>query len=108
MINDVTDKTRVLQQNSLKRQQEEDKLNRERAAIEARKLEIHKLNEVLAKKKEELKLKESDVKRHRIFSAFLETVIEDKRGDFESFVDINDLQDRFKNLKNENTKLMGS
>ena len=50
--------------------------------------------------------KESDLKRHKIFSTFLESVVQDKSGDKEGFTDIGDLQDRFRNLKTENNTLM--
>ena len=76
MINDVTDKTKILQQNSLKRKNEEDKLNRERAEIESRKKEIIKLNQILDKKKMELREQESLTKRNRLFSSFLESVVD--------------------------------
>ena len=43
-----------------------------------------------------------DLKRHEKFSEFLESVVKDKSGDKEGFEDIEDLQKRFKSLKNEN------
>lgn len=50
--------------------------------------------------------KERDLQRHRIFSTFLESVVQDKSGDKEGFTGIEDLQDRFTSLKNENKTLM--
>lgn len=50
MISDVTDKTVILQQNSLKRKNEEEKLTKERAEIEKKKREIHDLEKVLHQK----------------------------------------------------------
>ena len=106
MISDVTEKTVILQQNSLKRKNEEEKLTKERAEIEKKKREIHDLEKVLHQKQLQLQEKESDLKRHRIFSTFLESVVQDKSGDKEGFNDIEDLQNRFKSLKNENKQLM--
>ena len=108
MIQEVSEKTKVLQQTSLKRKNEEEKLNKERAAIESRKKEIEQLNKILEQKRTRLRETELDVKRHKIFETFLQSVVEDRRGDRESFMDILDLQDRFKTLKLENVKLMDS
>ena len=48
-----------------------------------------------------------ELERHKKFNKFLEDVVNiDKQGDNKEFEGINDLQDRFKNLKNENRKLM--
>ena len=47
-----------------------------------------------------------DLKRHEKFSEFLESVVKDKSGDKEGFEDIEDLQKRFKSLKNENKLLV--
>ena len=47
MINDVTKKTVILQQNSLKRKNEEEKLMKERNEISKRKREIEELEKIL-------------------------------------------------------------
>ena len=52
-----------------------------------------------------LKEKEEDLDRHKIFSTFLESVVQDKSGDKEGFKGIADLQNRFKSLKTENKQL---
>lgn len=46
------------------------------------------------------------MERHRVFQEFLESVVKDNSGDKEAFVDISDLQDRFRSLKNENDNLL--
>jgi len=46
------------------------------------------------------------MKRHKVFQEFLENVVSDKSGDKEGFVDITDLQDRFRSLKTENNNLL--
>ena len=50
--------------------------------------------------------KEAELERHRIFSQFLDAVVQDQSGDKEGFSDIMDLQNRFKSLKNENQQLL--
>ena len=50
--------------------------------------------------------KEADIARHKVFTSFLEDVVKDKTGTSECFSDINDLQGRYKNLKNENKNLI--
>ena len=52
-----------------------------------------------------LKDKEDDLKRHRIFTSFLDQVVADKSGDNESFAGIEDLTTRFRSLKAENKSL---
>lgn len=105
MINDVTEKTVILQQNSLKRQNEQEKLAKEKAEIAKKRKEIEELKAVLAAKQQNLEEKDRDLQRHRIFSTFLESVVHDKSGDKEGFNGIDDLQDRFKSLKSENQNL---
>ena len=46
---------------------------------------------ILREKEEELRLKQEELERHRIFSQFLEAVVADKSGDKEGFSDIMDL-----------------
>lgn len=106
MINDVTEKTVILQQNSLKRKNEEEKLAKEKAEIAKKHKEIEELRAVLTEKEQYLEEKNRDLQRHRIFSTFLESVVHDKSGDKEGFTGIDDLQDRFKSLKSENKTLM--
>lgn len=60
----------------------------------------------LQEKERILKEKQEDLDRHKKFSEFLESVVNDKSGDKEGFNDIEDLQNRFKSLKNENKQLM--
>lgn len=106
MINDVTEKTVILQQNSLKRKNEEEKLAKEKSEIDKKQKEIQELQNILQEKERLLDEKERDLQRHRIFSTFLESVVQDKSGDKEGFTGIEDLQDRFTSLKNENKTLM--
>lgn len=106
MIDEVTTKTLSLKQNSLKRKLEEEKLAKEKQEIEKKKREIEELKSVLRNREETLAEKEQDLARHKIFSTFLESVVQDKSGDKEGFTEIDDLQKRFKSLKNENKQLM--
>ena len=50
----------------------------------------------------ELQEKQEDLDRHKIFSNFLQSVVNDKSGDNEGFSEIIDLQNRFISLKDEN------
>lgn len=92
--------------NGLKRKQESKKLDEEKADIKRKKAEIEELRSKLANKEKILKDKEEDLDRHKIFSDFLNKVVEDKSGDKEGFESIADLQNRFKSLKNENKRLL--
>lgn len=47
-----------------------------------------------------------DYEKHKIFSHFLESVVNDNSGQNEGFDGIEELQARFKSLKNENKNLM--
>jgi len=61
MINDVTEKTFILQQNSLKRKNEEEKLAKEKAEIEKKKRDIEELQRRLHEKERLLQDKEEDL-----------------------------------------------
>ena len=52
--------------------------------------------------------KKDELERHKKFNTFLQSVVEDKDGggDNKEFEDIDALINRFRNLKNENKKLM--
>lgn len=106
MIEDVERKTIELQQTTLKRKVEEEKLAKESAAIASKEREIQNRQAILRQKQEQLEQKEAELESHRIFSQFLEAVVQDKSGDKEGFVDILDLQNRFKSLRNENGQLL--
>ena len=53
-----------------------------------------------------MKEKKEELLKHKKFNEFLESVVNDKNGDNKEFEDIEALQNRFRNLKNENKKLM--
>jgi hypothetical protein len=53
----------------------------------------------------ELMQQEEDVKRHKIFSLFLDSVVSDTSPANQGFADIADLQDRFRSLKTQNNNL---
>ena len=91
MINDVTEKTAILSQNTVKRKNEEEKVNYEKAQIEKKEREIKELQATLQEKERILKEKQEDLDRHKKFSEFLESVVNDKSGDKEGFNDIEDL-----------------
>lgn len=63
------------------------------------------LEKKLEQKRRKLQEKREELERHKKFNKFLEDVVSDS-GENKEFVDIGELQDRFKNLKNENQKLM--
>ncbi|CDW75696.1 gtp-binding protein [Stylonychia lemnae] len=105
MINYVRDQISVITQNANKRKNEEAKLEQEKAAIEQKKAQIVELEKKLEVKKTKLGEKREELERHRKFNKFLEDVVNES-GDNKEFQDIDDLQNRFKNLKSENQKLM--
>lgn len=105
MILDVTAKTAILQQNSIKRKNEEEKLTKEKLAILRKQKEIEVLEQKLAERQQRLANEEEDLKRHKIFTGFLQAVIDDKSGDKESFSGLEDLQNRFTSLKDQNKQL---
>jgi chromosome segregation ATPase len=95
----------VITQNANKRKVEEAKLEQERAAIEQKKAQIVELERKLEAKRSKLQEKRTELERHKKFNKFLEDVVNDS-GDNKEFQDIDELQNRFKNLKSENQKLM--
>lgn len=90
----------------LKRKGEQKKLEEEKQDIDRKQAEIKELERRLEEKNQLLEEKEADLERHKIFSNFLESVVQDKSGDKEGFESIADLQNRFKSLKNENKNLL--
>ena len=106
MIDEVSEQTSQLQLYSLKRKMEEEKLQKEKKEIGNKRDDIDKLQLQLQSTEVELKDKEDDLKRHEIFSSFLQSVVNDKSGDNEGFSEIIDLQNRFISLKDENKQLM--
>ena len=105
MFAEVTAKVQDLTANGQKRQQEENKLHREEMEIESKQRLIKELQEKLAKKEQDLEQKKEDYDRHKIFSKFLNDVVQDTGGENEGFEGIEELQARFKSLKNENKNL---
>jgi hypothetical protein len=63
------------------------------------------LEKKLEAKRAKLQEKREELERHKKFNKFLEDVVNDS-GDNKEFQDIDELQNRFKNLKSENMKLM--
>ena len=105
MILDVTAKTSILQQNSLKRKNEEERLTKEKLAILRKQREIEALEQKLAERQARLSSEEDDLKRHKLFTNFLQAVTNDKSGDNETFAGLEALQNRFTSLKDENLHL---
>jgi hypothetical protein len=64
------------------------------------------LRNKLENKKMKLMEKREELDKHKVFNKFLEKVVNDKDGENKEFDDIDALQNRFRNLKNENKKLM--
>ena len=106
MLTDVSVKTIELKQNTVKRRAEEERLLVEQRTIDSKEIEILKRAKVLDEKQLALRQKEIELEQHRIFSQFLDQVVEDTSGDKEAFADVGDLHNRFKSLKNENTGLL--
>lgn len=105
MINYVREQISVITQNANKRKNEEQKLEDEKKNILSKKATIEDLERVLEKKKQLLQERRHELDKHKKFNKFLEEVVNDS-GENKEFDDIEDLQNRFKNLKNENAKLM--
>lgn len=107
MINHVREQISVITTNVNKRRSEETKLETEKGAIEEKKQRIQVLDKKLELKKMKLREKKDELAKHKKFNEFLEAVVQDKsNGENKEFEDIQGLQDRFQNLKNENRKLM--
>lgn len=85
---------------------EEKKLETEKNAIDEKKMKIKELTEKLNEQRRKLENRKEDLKRHQQYNDFLEKVVGDKNGENKEFQDIEELQNRFKNLKNENEKLV--
>ena len=110
MIDKVKDQISVITQNANKRKIEEAKLEQEKLAIEQKKSQIGDLEKKLEVKRKKLSEKKDELEKHKKFNEFLESVVNDKGGTAgdgnKEFEDIEALQNRFKNLKSENEKLM--
>ena len=106
MVREVTAKVQDLSNNGAKRKAEADKLQREQLEIENKQKEIKQLRAQLMDKEGALEQKKMDYEKHKIFSHFLESVVQDTGGENEGFDGIDELQARFKSLKNENKNLM--
>ena len=46
------------------------------------------------------------MKEHKIFSKFLNGIVDKSSGQGDAFIDIRDIQDRFQSLKNDNVELL--
>ena len=96
----------VLAKQESQRKAEDQKLTNEKNDIIRKKEEIVALELKLQDTQLVLEEKEEDKKRHEKFTMFLKKVAEMKDGDKEGFENIQELQNRFKSLKNENKKLL--
>ncbi len=106
MIETVKNEIQTITINANKRKNEEQKLENEKNAIEEKKSKINELTDKLNEQRKKLEHRKEDLKRHQQYNDFLEKVVGDKNGENKEFQDIEELQNRFKNLKNENKKLM--
>ena len=50
--------------------------------------------------------KEAEFQRHKVFSKFLDSIVNNKSFEGDGFIDVNDVQNRFQSLKNENKDLL--
>ena len=97
------------------KQQEESKLENEHRIIKEKQSQIEDLKVKLAETKDNLRRKQEEQRQLQKFNDFLDSIVQDKgsqggaggaQGEGKEFEDIEALQNRFKNLKTENEKLM--
>lgn len=114
MINKVKKEINTITKQYNMKQQEEAKLENEQRIIKEKQSQIEDLKVKLQDTKENLRRKEEEKRQLEKFNNFLESIVQDKGGQGgppgstqeREFQDIEALQNRFKNLKQENDKLM--
>ena len=118
MINRVKREIDTITKQYNMKQQEEAKLENEQRIIKEKQVQIEDLKVKLQDTKENLRRKEEEKRQLEKFNNFLESIVQDKAGgqggaggqagpsQEREFADIEALQNRFKNLKTENDKLM--
>ena len=114
MINKVKREIETITNQYNMKQQEEAKLENEHRIIKEKQEQIKDLQVKLQETKDNLRRKEEEKRQLEKFNNFLELIVQDKSGQGGSsgsgqereFPTIEELQNRFKNLKNENDKLM--
>ena len=88
-----------------KRKMEETKLEEVKKEIEEKKANIKKYQEKLDLKRRDRDQKSKERNRHKKFHTFLTSVISEKDGETKDYQDIEELQNRFHLLRQENMKL---
>lgn len=92
--------------NAWKQEQEKNRAEIERNEIAAKERQIEELKNELGKKELELREKKHNLNWHKIFTKFLEDVVDDKVEDNWEFEDIESLKNWFGNLRWENERLL--
>lgn len=105
MINKVKASMSTIIQNANKRKLEEQKKLKEENEIKQKTEKIKDLNDEIGELQSELEEKKSELEKYKIYTDFLEDVINDDK-DNKEFEDIDSLKNRFTNLRNENKKLI--
>lgn len=109
MINKVKKQISQITAQYNMKQQEEAKLENEHRIIKEKQAQIEDLRQKLQETKDNLRRKQEEQRQLQKFNDFLESIVQDKGGqggEGKEFDDIESLQNRFKNLKTENEKLM--
>lgn len=121
MINNVKKQIGKITSQYNAKQAEEAKLENEKRIIGEKQSQIEDLKLKLQDTKENLRRKQEEQRQLQKFNEFLESIVQDKSGgnggagqggagsgsgETREFEDIEALQNRFKNLKTENEKLM--
>jgi hypothetical protein len=104
MIRQVKDSMGTIIQNANKRKLEENKKQREEQEIKSKEAKIKELTEELHRKKQEHEAKKRQLEKFKIYSDFLEEVV-NADGDNKEFEDIETLKNRFYILRKENDNL---
>ena len=104
MIRQVENSKGTIIQNANKRKLEENKKQREQLEIDSKVQKITDLERELQKRKSELAAKKDQLEKYKIYSDFLEDVV-NAEGENKEFSSIEDLKARFYILRKENDNL---
>lgn len=104
MIKEVKNSMGTIIQNANKRKLEETKKQKEQQEIDAKTLKIQDLEKELEKKRAEHQLKKKQLEKFKIYSDFLEDVV-NAEGENKEFEDIESLKNRFYILRKEHDNL---
>ena len=105
MVEKVKEEMKQIAADANKRKMEETKLEEEKKEIKEKNEKIQDQQKKLDKKKKERDDKSRERNRHKKFNAFLTSVITENQGETKDYQDIEELQNRFRLLRQENLKL---